>query len=244
MGWHRLVIGLTTLIASALAAATTAPRGADEAGVRPFTAHYELVLNGLTVGEAKARLQRKQDHWVYHRESNLNGLAALLMDQKVVEEATFQLDGARLKPLRFHYRHREGEEVKREQIRFDWGQGQARASYKDTTRTLTIPEGAVDRMTLELVLMRAVGSDVDDKAYKVVNKAKLKTWVFERLGREVINTPAGRFEAVKVGRARDADKPRKTIYWLVEELGYVPAKVEHHEDGGPSVSLRLRELAP
>ena len=57
-------------------------------------------------------------------------------------------------------------------------------------------------------------------------------------GREVVKTPAGELDAIRVERVKDASKT--TIFWVAPELGYIPVRVEQRKNDSEVLSIALR----
>ena len=60
-------------------------------------------------------------------------------------------------------------------------------------------------------------------------------------GLKFIDTPLGKFEAIKVSRVRSRSEHRKQIFWLVPSLDYTIAQIVN-DDGKRLVTIKLKEL--
>lgn len=73
--------------------------------------------------------------------------------------------------------------------------------------------------------------------FTMVEDDRVRTYRFAITGREPVETPAGRFETLRVERV---DNPRKTYrYWLAPSLDYLPVKIEHLKDGKAELRMQL-----
>lgn len=54
----------------------------------------------------------------------------------------------------------------------------------------------MDKLLYQLAIMRDLAGGERELEYRIVDKGKLKTYNFESLGEEVIDTPIGRFDSI------------------------------------------------
>ena len=74
-----------------------------------------------------------------------------------------------------------------------------------------------------------------------MDRGKVKQYVFQTEGTDVIHTAAGDMNAVRVRRVRD-DNVRQTFFWMAPALGYQLVKLRQ-EENGDSYELLLNELS-
>ena len=67
-------------------------------------------------------------------------------------------------------------------------------------------------------------------SYPVISRGKLKQYNYQIIGREVLNTPLGPLNTVKVQRVRK-DNKRQTIVWLATDWDYLTVGLEQKENG-------------
>jgi len=60
----------------------------------------------------------------------------------------------------------------------------------------------------------------------------------ELKGTEAVSTPAGKFDARRVRRARE-DAKRTSEFWLAESLGWLPVRVTYSDSDGERIELKL-----
>ena len=63
-----------------------------------------------------------------------------------------------------------------------------------------------------------------------------------KISREVITTPLGKIEAIKLTRERSRPKDRKTTLWCAPSLNYLPVMLEHIEKDGTVFTAKIRRL--
>ena len=62
------------------------------------------------------------------------------------------------------------------------------------------------------------------------------------MNKEVISTPMGKIEVIKLTRKRSRPKDRKTTLWCAPALNYIPVMLEHIEKDGTIFTAKLRRL--
>jgi hypothetical protein len=64
-----------------------------------------------------------------------------------------------------------------------------------------------------------------------MKRGKLKTYDYEIIGEEVINTDLGALKTTKIRRVTNADKKRDTVVWLAKDWDYLIVKLTHDDNG-------------
>jgi hypothetical protein len=78
--------------------------------------------------------------------------------------------------------------------------------------------------------------------YPVISRGELKTYTFTNLGQETIETPLGKFEAIKLERRKDDGENTTYTSWHALKLHYLPVKFENQENGDVVLSFALEEV--
>jgi hypothetical protein len=125
---------------------------------------------------------------------------------------------------------------------FDWSA--QTVSDKDHPSTpLALPFGAQDKLSAQLQIrldLMASKGDIQQRSYPVVDSTKLKTYHIEKLGEEVISTPAGDFQTVKIKQYRKG-KDKYNIIWLAQDMEYLIVRLDVIDRGELRDSMQLVE---
>ncbi|WP_020558119.1 DUF3108 domain-containing protein [Thiofilum flexile] len=198
------------------------------AELRSYQASYQVVKSGLTLGTMNAQVNISGPNYTYTRQTQANGLAAVLSGDRLTEQAQGTIKGAQLLPKSYLYDHKNRRKERRDQFRFT--SPTAVAGQKDgSAYQLTVPAGTLDPSSMELKLMDDVAAN-RPLNYRVTEKGGLKNYQIQKLGNETISVPAGQFNTVKVQVARSGSE-RQTTFWLAPTLNYAPVKMLHNEEG-------------
>lgn len=232
----RIVVALWALLAGASAApAATAPES--------FSAKFVLEAHGMTVGSTELSLTPLPGgRAVYESRSATAGLLSLIRDDRALErsELLYPPHG-QIRPLAYRY-ERTGSKNKTVTIDFDWEEGTALNTEKGRSWRFEIPEGTLDKLSYMLALMRDLRAGQREFHYPVNARGKLKTYHFEVVSEERVETALGPMQTLKVERVRNPANPRETVVWCAPRLGYFPVKIMDRDEDGTVTTLRIRSV--
>lgn len=226
-----LFLFLVTLLA-AMPANATLPE--------PFTAWYDLNAKGFTIGTMERRFELGNDgRYHFRSESRTTGFAALIRNDRVLEESTWTLENNRIRPIEYVYRQTGGK-TRTIKVHFDWKQGRIADQEDDSIRYMAIVPGVLDKLAYQLGLMWDLRQGARRFEYRIADDGKIKTYHFVRLGEETVTAPLGQFQAIKL-EYHKADSARKTTMWCAPALGYLPVRMDYREKDGTVFSALLKK---
>ncbi len=245
MAGNRMKSPFRSVASIILVAFSLLPLG-TAASMEPFKAEYRVSLGGLKLGSAKTELSQSQEgHFVFKKQAKANGLARMFISDSISERSEWRLVDGRPTAVRFESSEIDGKKHKRELILFDRANNRALTTWQEQTREIEVPEGAVDRLTLEMRMMMDARAQVETFEYPLLERGKLKQRRFVPEGNEKLETPVGTFNTVKYRLVRGDNDKRSTLFWLARELAYLPVRMEHHDKGhGFVVALELSRIHP
>ena len=210
-----------------------------------FEARYQLTRNDLSAARVEVSLTRR-DHGGFHyrQRTKTTGLVALWRDDRITETSRGRWLTGSPRPDHYHYQ-RLGSKARRVTVDFDWTQNTARINADTTTWSMTIPPNAVDKLSVNLALMAAMNrirpapDHADPVTFAVADGGKLKHYLFDAVGPEIVRTARGQFNTVVVQRRQAEHNPRRTQLWLAPRLHYLPVRIRHTERDEGVFELRL-----
>jgi hypothetical protein len=197
------------------------------APIAPFRATYTSEWNDLISVTAQATQELKVGSDGKYEFSFVVNHALL----KLNENSTFTWPSSQIVPSEYHYRQiTMGFERKKEAL-FDWTKNTA--SNPDTKKpwTVSVAPNTLDRLSYQLQLRADIKAGKKDLAYVLVDNGKLKTYKFNVLGSEIIKTPFGAIDTVKVERVLKPGDDRQTTFWLAKQWDYLLVKFKQTENG-------------
>ncbi|MEH6472152.1 MAG: DUF3108 domain-containing protein [Halopseudomonas sp.] len=206
--------------------------------LKPFKAYYQAQFDlGISLsGEAVRQLKATDDgQW-------LISMNASAMMANINESSRFSFDQQQLRPQQYDYLRKVLGKKKRVQQRFDWADGTVVSTVKDSSTTLTLDQKTHDKVSYQIQLWHDLKAGLNEMHYTLADGSRLKELEFDRVGEETIDTPAGRFETIKVARDRGEGSARKTYIWFAKDLDHVIVKLEQIESDGKQYILLLERI--
>jgi hypothetical protein len=208
----------------------------------PFRAVYRATYKGLPfVAEGVRELTRLGED-SYMMTNSVTSWIASISEQSVF--TWHPSDG--LQPEEYQY-HRRGIGSNRDAIlKFDWSINQVLNDVQSKPWKMALPDGAMDKlgyqikMRFDLQNHYSQSDQKPDLRYLIADGGRLKTYSFEILAEEEIDTPVGRISTLKIARRRDNDK-RSTIFWLAKDWDFLLVRLEQGTSGKRSFNLSLKE---
>ncbi len=231
---NRLVNALLLLLVSFTVSAQEIP---------DFSANYLVKLNSLHAGELKRSLITNEDGTrTFRSETQAKGIFAFFKPDLVEEVSIWQQHNGVIQPQSYLYQRTGGKRDKYLSLDFNWQKNQVYIDDHKQPWTLNIEENTLDKLIYQISLMFDLADNKTQFSYRIADGGKLKTYNIDILDTEVITTPLGKIEAIKLIRHRDKSKGRQTILWCAPALNYLPIKLEHTEKGGAVFTAVLRHL--
>ena len=210
--------------------------------IEDFTAEYTIYKGVVKMGSLTRSLSlSKANDYVYDSRMSTSGIASLFARRSVHETSSGRFNGDRFVPHSYAYDKNNGE--KKFQLRFDYDNNQvARADSEGKWQT-QMPEIVFDKLVYQLQFMidLARPQPPNPLHYEIADKNRLKHYQVDVLPPEVVQTPYGEFEAVRLERVKSGSKKRTTV-WCAERLGWLPVKVEYRDKKGGIVNAVLKNV--
>lgn len=236
---HRVLAKLLILAPAVLLPLLSLPAPA-QAAVPEFSAAYVFERGRITVGETRIQLERTKDGiYRYTSVSEATGFISLFVNDVIREESIYQDDGDQLAPISYTYLHEGSKKNRNEKITYDWTDGVAAIDYRGHKSDAELTPGTIDLFLLQVALMNDIEGDRIDKSYRVIDNGRVKTFHLRSDELETINTPAGKFEAVRVERVNENEDKRLRL-WLARELNYLPVRIEQEKRNEETLRLSLK----
>ncbi len=148
------------------------------------------------------------------------------------ESSIFKINDSEIIPLKYEFKQNSFGKNKHTLLNFDWGKKQVAAkSNKKGNLTYELPFKTLDKLTYQLQLRKELMATKKLSEYLVADKNRLKSYEFEVLGKEIINTELGKLNTIKIQRIRDKKSKRNTLIWLAEDWDYLVVQLHQTEKG-------------
>lgn len=208
-----------------------------------FSANYLVKLNSLQAGELKQTLSTNNDgSRVFKSSTQAKGVFAFFKPDLVEETSIWHQQGGIIIPQSYLYQRTGGKKDKYIQLNFDWPTNRLHINDRKQPSSLKLEQKTLDKLVYQFALMSDLADHKTTFNYRIADGRKLKTYTIELLGKEIITTPLGQIETIKLIRKREQKKERQTTLWCAPALNYLPVKLEHIEKGGTVFTAVLRRL--
>ena len=116
------------------------------------------------------------------------------------------------------------------ELTFNWDARTVTNNVQNTTWRMDIAQHVQDKLSYQLQLQYDLANGKKDLVYQIADGGRLKEYSFEIVGEELLATPLGKVNTVKVKRSRDNDD-RVTFAWLAKDWDYLLVRLQQEEDG-------------
>ena len=200
---------------------------------KDFKAKYEATLAGINI-KATSQLNTLD-----------NGRRELRFTAKswvanIEESSQFEWNKqGQLIPLHYEY-HRTGFGRDRHAIlSFDWAGFKVTNNVQNKPWQMDVPAGALDKLSAQLQLRQDLVNSRPLSTYQIADGGKLKTYSYIILGEEILETPLGKLNTVKIRREKNNHGKRSTTLWLAKDWDYLLVKLHRQEKDGKQYEINL-----
>ena len=206
---------------------------------------FEAVYDAkIKIAGGKVRLATTRDEdggYTFEYSVEPGKLIRLFTSGELREITKFEVVDGRPRTLDYTLINTIGSRPRNAHVVFDWDENTVRGNYKDRTIDIPMPENAVDRALLQIVLMTDLKNNDLRPQYAVYNKDEFIRVNVERIGEETVRTPLGTFPTVKLRHVNE-DGSSETLLWCAEEFGYLPVRIQANDDGSKVLVANLSAI--
>lgn len=199
---------------------------------QPFNAVYKAQYGSLTITATRS-LQKLNDDTMELRFAAKSWLA------RIEEVSQFNWDDqGQLVPHVYRYQRSGLGRDRKALLNFDWQTQKVVNNVQNKPWTMDLPQAALDKLSYQLQLRHDLLNDKHDMRYQIADGGRLKTYEFEILQDEVLDTPVGQLNTTKVKRIRKNNK-RITYLWLAKDWNHLVVKIQQKEKDGKHYEINL-----
>jgi len=210
---------------------------AEERKLTEFEARYDVFRSGVKIAQMQRSVNRQDDgRLIYRSETNVSGLVSMFRKDRIIEQSTWQYTNGQVIPQYYEYQHSGTSKNRDVTIEFDWNKKLITNSVNGDPWRMPTSEGILDKLLYQYSIMLDMQAGKSSLRYTIADGGMEKIYIFEKLGEEVVETPLGNLNTVKMRRHRP-DSDRESIFWAAPDIGYLPIKLENIDDGVRTVVL-------
>jgi len=228
--FKQLALTLLSLIitGNSIAGGNSVDNKEDSAGfLKPYRTVFNvnfdffLAVKGTAIRELK---RQENGQWLLSHTVDSSLLA-------LKETSLFDWQQQQPKPQVYQLKQSSIGKKKNQLLEFDWSKLQAHHKTNKPAGTLDIPATTFDKLTYQLKMRLDLLNEKEPNIYTIAEKRKLKEYRFILLGSELLDTPVGKLDTVKIKRDRGANSKRQTTLWLAKDWDYLLVKIKQQEKG-------------
>lgn len=207
------------------------------AEITEFSAYYEAHTNGMR-GNAERHLVSLGEN-NYRLNVSLEAKMAGINIGDLEQASEFSFQDGRIVPHHYSYLI-SGISHQAETVSFNWDAKVALSTDDDQSWTLTLDGPVLDQLSAQLALARnLVGNNDDILEVVLVDGGEVEAQRYRVLGEEILETPMGKLNCVKLERIRASDNGRQTLIWFAKDWHNLLARIEQKNPSGLHIELDL-----
>lgn len=228
----RWLFGFLTIIFTMGAA--NAVMAAENLSV--FENHYTAKMYGLPV-DATSKLSLLADG---NYELSFRA-TAMLGNFSESSQLKWNTEDQTVIPLQYGYKRKGMGKNRDESLTFDWTGKQVVNNVNNTTLPITATQKLQDGLSYQLQLRQDLLAGKSDLTYSITDGRKIKQYRFEIAGEEILKTPLGDVNTVKVKRSHKSHD-RHTYAWFAKDFQYLLVRLQQ-EDNGSAYTIYLSKAS-
>ncbi len=235
----------TTLPATAFGLCLLLCPGANLQAAEPveFSAYYEARTNGMR-GTAERHLVHLADN-NYRLNISLEAKMAGINIGDLKQTSELSLVDNQIVPQHYSYLV-SGITTGSETVSFNWDAGVALSTEDEQSWTLDLEPGVLDQLSLQLSLAQQLAEStysepgqLQEFEFRLVDGDEIATHRYRNLGAEILQTPLGELNSIKLERIRKTDSGRQTLIWFATDWHNLLARIEQISPSGLRIELAL-----
>jgi hypothetical protein len=234
---------MALLCAVSAAAEPGAETPAPDAGLKPFTATYQVQWHGINVGTSDLELKAPGagGEYEYVSRSNARGIFHIVFSDEITQITHFTLRDGHAQPLKFRGDDGSPATDKDVNLDFDWAQGRVKGVSEDKPVDLALKPGTQDPMSVQIELMLALARQQVPVQVWLADKDEIKEFVYTNEGAHRLKTALGDLDTLVLASQRPGGN-RITRMWFAPSLGYVPVQAQRTRDGKVEFTMSVKSL--
>ncbi len=186
---------------------------------------YKAKLYGfnITVNNRLTKTANNQYELLFKADSMIGSITELSKMQWNPAQQT-------ISPLHYSYARRGLGKDRTAELSFDWKNKSVTNNVQKTSWEMDIAQKVQDKVSYQIQMQQDLLNGHKNFAYQIADGGRLKEYKFSIVGEEILETPLGKVNTIKVKRSRDNDD-RVTYAWLAKNWNYLIVRLQQEEKG-------------
>lgn len=205
-----------------------------------YVAEYEASANGLaaTAIRSLSRIDENSYRLSNSLEAGLAGQTLANLEQA----SEFILVDNKIVSQNYSYQLR-GVSRASHAIFFNWDANIALSTEGDESWQLQLNDGVMDQLSYQVAMRQALIDNRDGEttfSFDIIDGDDIEMQQYRIAGEEVLSTPLGELNTLKLERVREANDERVTEIWLAVDWDYLLTRIEQLNSSGLRIVLELK----
>lgn len=201
----------------------SAVASADD-GLSAFDNQYKAKLYGFSI-DVRSRLTPSPDG-SYELYFNADSFVGSVTETSVLN---WDAHAQTVIPRHYSYKRSGLGKSREEELNFDWEKHTVNNPLKNTSWAMVGNHDIQDDLSYQLQLRQDLMAGKKKFIYRISNGKKIKEYYFEVVDEEILNTPLGNVQTVKVKRSYTKDA-RATYAWFAKDYQYLLIRLQQEEN--------------
>jgi hypothetical protein len=133
-------------------------------------------------------------------------------------------------PLKYNYSRSGLGKSREDKLNFDWNKHEIHNASNDISIAINPAQKVQDNISYQLQLQQDLLAGKNNLIYPLTDGKKIKEYSFEIVGEEMLSTPLGNVNTVKIKRTHK-DTDRSTFVWFAKNFHYMLVRLQQEENG-------------
>ncbi|MGB5258146.1 MAG: DUF3108 domain-containing protein [Woeseiaceae bacterium] len=216
------------------------PLFAERAAIPAFSANYS-VSYGILRGEMTLELRHAEPGYIYRTSLRPRGVVSWLRRGEIRESTSLVAGEGLVRPLDYDSVDTIAKPTRHVQYEFDPQNGRVTGEYKLREVDVPMQQDGQNRISAQVAIMEALQSGIELSELPVFDRGRWRTFQFEIIPDQLVETPAGDFETIQVRYASDAKSKSWSLY-CAPSLDYLPVLIVYREKGKTKSRAELTDF--
>ncbi len=204
---------------------------------------YDVSYNGIVAAELTEVLEHDGKHFSLVSEGRGKGIGALLYRGEAKRSCSGDVTSAGLRPLEF--RDQRGDKPAAV-AKFDWDKRTLTREHDGKVETTPMVPGLQDRLSFLYNFAFQAAPDLKpgkDIKVTLTDGKGLTRFHYKVAGKEMLKTPAGELETVRLVKQRENKDDKGTELWFASGRDYLPVRILVTETDGVRIDQVLTRIS-
>ena len=201
---------------------------------------YKLYKGNILFGKSDYILYKNNKDYTFEIKSKTAGVFKMKKDNRL-EVSNFSMVDGIINPISYIF-----ERVKKDKnisikTFFNSADNYAQTFNQDEKKEHVNIPYSLDRLSVQIDYQNKIRKGVFENTYHVIDKGRLREYLFLLYGDEVLDTIFGKTNTIIIKREIKNNK-RSTLTWYAIDYGYIPVKIEQFRKDSRKFTVILNNV--